>query len=94
MNRTHAVFATVMLALAGGSHAFAADRLPSSQLEASSSEHRVALSSEVNGRADWNVDYPSQLGPQTLKATGTSPARASTPANGRACDCELAHPEP
>jgi hypothetical protein len=35
--------------------------------------------SEINGRSDWDVDYPSQLAPQLLQASAPSMATDSTP---------------
>lgn len=39
---------------------------PQMQTEA----QRVVSASRINDRADWDVDYPSQLAPQALQATG------------------------
>jgi hypothetical protein len=94
-----------MLALAGSSHAFAADSLLRNQQQAPSNEQHVTQTSQTqaradfDGRSDWNVDYPSQLGPQSLPssqvadATMRNHAGSSTPASEEAFDV-LAHPEP
>ena len=47
---------------------------PAPQHDAVSCEARPvqaqsASANEINGRSDWNVDYPSQLAPQTVSAT-------------------------
>lgn len=70
-----AALALSLAAFAGGSHA--ADMTPSSQdmthpqATARDDGQRNVSASEINGRADWNVDYPSQLAPQLLPPTIT-----------------------
>jgi len=70
-----AALALSLAAFAGGSQA--ADTTPSSQgtahlrATARGDGQRNVSASEVNGRADWNVDYPSQLAPQVLPSTIT-----------------------
>lgn len=58
----------LLLALAGGP-SFAAER--ASSQTPPQPVHGVASqdvsASRINGREDWDVDYPSQLAPQTLR---------------------------
>jgi hypothetical protein len=44
-------------------------------------ESQDASPSRINGRVDWDVDYPSQLAPQAFRTTrATGAASAVTPA--------------
>ena len=49
-------------------------------LNASHSEQvNDVSSSRINGRLDWDVDYPSQLAPQPVHSSGTTTAVAQLP---------------
>lgn len=39
---------------------------------------RVDSGGQINGRPDWDVDYPSQLAPQALPASHAAAAREDT----------------
>lgn len=38
-------------------------------------EQRTAPGSQINGRSDWDVDYPSQLAPQALHVPDSAASR-------------------
>ncbi|PXV59062.1 hypothetical protein SAMN04487785_11720 [Dyella jiangningensis] len=67
MTRFRALLAaTVWLTLAFSPFAFAANPMPpgASASPMPSAGDGQPSASEINSRADWNVDYPSQLAPQ------------------------------
>ena len=39
---------------------------------------RAVSASRINDRADWDVDYPSQLAPQAVTASGATAAAAGS----------------
>jgi len=71
-----ALASSPLLAAQGASHAAGAE--PTSPSNARSAPHREpaseVLSSRINGRSDWDIDYPSQLAPQTVLPSGQASA--------------------
>jgi len=89
---TRTILATLTLVFAGNLQAFAADTQPHAQPRSQSREQLAASGEGMDGRPDWNVDYPSQLGPQPVHSRTTKPSidadavAPSKPVNGGAPD--------